>query len=99
MSVLDSTTTPACDSISFHDHGHNTKGGNVYMEFPLNDNAWCHEKCKNDETCLGYTYEDDSQICFLSSDTLFMDTSPYVSCRFYEKTCQSCMYSFLTLDK
>lgn len=63
------------------------------MEFHFNDKALCHEECKHVEACSGYTYEDDSQRCFLSSDTMFIDTSPCFSCRFYEKTCQSCMYS------
>lgn len=93
FSFSDVTHTAICNSISFHDHGNNTEGKNVYMEFPFNDKALCHEECKHVQTCSGYTYEDDSQRCFLSSDTMFIDTSSCFSCRFYEKTCQSCMYS------
>lgn len=89
----DVTHTAICNSISFHDHGNNTEGKNVYMEFPFNDKTLCHEECKHVKACSGYTYEDDSQKCFLSSDTMFIETSPCFSCRFYEKTCQSCMYS------
>lgn len=92
VSVSDATLTSSCYKISFHDHGHNTKGKHVYMEFPVMEKALCHEECKNNKTCSGYTYDDDSKRCFLSNYAMFIDTLCF-SCRFYEKICQPSTYS------
>lgn len=87
--------TQTCLNESFHDHGPQTESINIYMIMNTYNIRECHWQCKNDETCSGYTYYDDLQRCVLSNDAIFLASSPCVSCRFYEKTCQSCMYSLL----
>lgn len=91
--------TATCFSESFNVHGPRTESVHVYMILDSYNIKECHWNCKNDETCLGYTYYDDLQRCVLSNDTVFIDSSPCFSCRFYEKACHSCMYSFLYIKK
>lgn len=81
-----------CTNAAFLYHGYRTTGMTVYdMFFPVNE--WeCHDSCRDDNTCLGYTYREDYMICSLSHDTIYIDASPCNLCRFFEKTCHSCMY-------
>lgn len=53
--------------------------------------AQCQELWYIDGACAGYTYSTDYEKCLLSNDKDSMITD-CASCRFYEKTCQSCTY-------
>lgn len=88
VSVTDVTYRATCFNVSFHDHGPRTECSNFYMDFY--DLTFCHEQCRNDEQCFGYTY--DGYICKLNGDKNFITGSPCSNCRFYEKTCHSCKY-------
>lgn len=81
-----------CTNTAFLYHGYRTTGMTVYdMFFPVNE--WeCHDSCRDDNTCLGYTYRNDNMLCSLSHDTIHIDALPCNLCRFFEKTCHSCMY-------
>lgn len=94
--VLDDTkTTPSsnCSNTIFLDHVYQTTSMTVYNVFSPVNESQCHDSCRDDNTCLGYTYRDDYKICSLSHDTIYIDASPCNLCRFYEKTCHPCMYS------
>lgn len=81
-----------CSDTSFLYHGYKTTGMIIYDMFsPVNE--WeCRDSCRDDNTCLGYTYREDYMICSLSHDKIHIDASPCNLCRFFEKTCHSCMY-------
>lgn len=132
VTVSDSATTTEaypCSSISFLDHGLQSRGKGIYRSFPETDVGSCTNvcdneqlcrdftlengncrlsasdltsqvltfeqcqiSCMNDGNCSGYTYNSDNQRCRLSNDPAFITDSSCLSCKFYEKKCQSCTY-------
>lgn len=96
FSVLDVTNTTTqssnCSNISFLDHGYWTTGVTVYNMYSSIIESECRASCRDDFTCWGFTYREDNMVCSLSHDKMSLDASPCDLCRFYEKTCEPCMY-------
>lgn len=83
-----SITADTCLDVLFYDHGPQTEG--ITDTIFSSDLILCHEECRNNEGCFGYTY--DGTVCSLNEDKNFITGSPCLTCHYYEKTCQSRTY-------
>lgn len=91
----DTTQYSNCFDIYFLDHGNGTTGLTIYNIVSSPNELKCQDSCRDDDTCLGYTFREDEWVCSLSRDKMSIDASPCNLCRFYEKICSLCMYKTL----
>lgn len=89
---INTTQFSNCSNTSFLDHGYWKTSVTVYNMYSVINESECQASCRDDFTCWGFTYREDNMICSLSHDKMSLDASPCDFCRFYEKTCQPCMY-------